>query len=414
MERAYDVILAGGGLVGGALACALAGKGARVAVIEAVPPGGDGQPSFDDRHTALAPSSRHILEAWGLWPSLREALTPIRHIHVSEAGGWGFTHLDAAEERMGALGWLLPNRSLGEVVTRRLAETTGVTLVTPARVAAVEHGPATVTVTADGADGGERLSGRLLVVADGAGSRTRELAGLTARRRDYGQSALVTTLTPERHHEGWAYERFTRDGSLAILPIGAGCCAVVWSLPHARAAQYADGDEGALLGALQDAFGYRLGHLRGCGPRRVYPLQAVRAPRLVTDRVALAGNAAHALHPVAAQGLNLALRDAAALEEAVAGQLEAGGDPGSEALLRAYERQRVPDIRRTQQLTDALVRGFSLDLAPLRLLRSGALAALERSGPAKRTLMRIAAGRLGPLPRTACRPPGTAEEEEQL
>ncbi len=412
MERPYDVILAGGGLVGGALACALADRGARVAVVEAVPPEGDGQPSFDDRHTALAPSSRYILEAWGLWPSLREALTPIRHIHISEAGGWGFTHLDAREAGMAALGWVLPNRSLGAVVAQRLAEASGVTLLAPAQVAAVEHGPGTVTVALD--SGGERLSGRLLVVADGAGSRTRELAGLSARRRDYGHSALVTTLTPERHHEGWAYERFTREGSLAVLPIGAGRCTVVWSLPHARAAQYADGDEGALLEALQHALGYRLGRLQACGMRHVYPLQASWAPRLVTDRVALAGNAAHALHPVAAQGLNLALRDAAALAEAVAGRLEAGEDPGDEALLRAYARQRAPDIRRTQRLTDGLVRGFSLDLPPLRLLRSGALAALERSGPAKRTLLRIASGRLGPLPWAACRPPDATEEDAEL
>ncbi|MFW6380102.1 MAG: FAD-dependent monooxygenase [Halorhodospira sp.] len=411
-SQTYDVILAGAGLVGGALACALADGGARVAVIEAASLQDHGQPSFDCRHTALAPSSRYILEAWALWQPLRGALTPIRHIHISEQGGWGFTHLDAAAEGLGALGWVLPNRRLGEAVIQRLtAHSTQVTLQSPGWITQLEHTDEAVTVTVERPDTSAQLRGRLLVITDGAESRTRELAGLSTRRRDYGQSALFTTLTPGRNPQGWAYERFSREGPLAMLPIAQGRCAVIWSLPHARAQHYAEGGEQALLAGLQAAFGHRLGRLRACDPPRSYALREVLASRLTATRVALAGNAAHTLHPVAAQGLNLSLRDAATLAELVLAQLRKGGDPGEAALLQRYACQRRPDIRRTQWLTDGLVRGFSLDTAPLRLIRSGALAALERIDPARRALMRAAGGRIGPLPAIACRPPEATDEE---
>jgi len=407
----YDIIIAGGGLVGGALACGLAQAGLRVAVIEPVPADHGAQPSFDERHTALAPSSRYILDAWGLWQPVRSVLTPIRHIHVSEQGGWGFVHFDAGQEGVDALGWLLANRQMGTVLGERLETDERITLISPAQVQAVEQGSDRVRVTSAGTDGEQRLSARLLVAADGAGSQTRKLAGLSVRSRDYRQSAVITTVTPARHHQGWAFERFTRAGPLALLPIAEGRCAIVWSVPPERAEAYRDGDDARFLAALQQAFGYRLGPFRSCGHRLTYPLVERYTPTPYTGRVLLLGNAAHTLHPVAGQGLNLALRDAATLVELIGDSRAGGGDPGAEPLLRAYVRRRSEDLLRTRAFTNTLVSGFGSAHPLLRLARSAGLAALQRCPPMRRTLLRTGAGRIGPLPVAACRPPEATGED---
>ncbi|ABM61961.1 2-octaprenyl-6-methoxyphenyl hydroxylase [Halorhodospira halophila] len=408
----YEIIIAGGGLVGGALACGLARAGLRVAVIEAVPAEHSGQPSFDERHTALAPSSRYVLDAWGLWRPVRPGLTPIRHIHVSEQGGWGFVHFDAEEEGVDALGWLLANREMGATLAQRLAADERITLISPAQVQTVEQGSDQVRVTTSGGDGEQRLRGRLLVAADGAHSRTRTLTELPVRSRDYHQSAVITTLTPTCHHQGWAFERFTREGPLALLPIAEGRCALVWSLPPERAEAYRSGNETAFLAALQQAFGYRLGPFRDCGPRSIYPLVERHTPSPYTGRVLLLGNAAHTLHPVAGQGLNLALRDAATLAELVATSHAGGGDPGAEPLLKAYVRRRSEDLWRTRLFTNSLVGGFASAHPLLRLARSGALATLQRCPPIRRALLCTGAGRVGPLATAACRPPDSGESAQ--
>lgn len=406
----YEIVIAGGGLVGGALACGLARAGLRVAVIEPVPAQHTAQPSFDERHTALAPSSRYVLDAWGLWQPARGALTPIRHIHVSEQGGWGFVHLDAEQEGVEALGWLLANRHMGTILGQRLTADERITLISPARVEAVEQGSDCIRVTAATADGERRLSGRLLIAADGADSPTRRLTGLTVHRNDYGQSAVIATVTPTRHHRGWAFERFTRTGPLAMLPIAEGRCAVVWSLPPHQAEAYCDGEESAFLTGLQRAFGYRLGPLRESRQRALYPLVERYAPTPYAGRVLLLGNAAHTLHPVAGQGLNLALRDAATLAELVVTSHAGGGDPGAETLLKAYVRRRSEDLWRTRAFTNTLVRGFAPDHPLLRLARSAGLAALQRCPTVRRVLLRTGAGRVGPLPAAACRPADASRE----
>lgn len=390
-----EVIIAGGGLVGASLALALRGTGRRVAVVEPVSARAEAQPSFDDRQTALAPTSRRFLQALGLWEALRDEAAPITAIHVSERGGCGFTRLTAAGEGLDALGHVVPNRALGAVLGAALAEAEQVTLHCPAEVTAVERGPERVRVSLAGDGAPAELVAPLLVVADGMRSATREALGVGLRERPYGQTAIIANLRTEQDPRGRAFERFTPDGPLAVLPVADGAAALVWTLPGERARAIAALPDAAFLERLQDAFGWRLGRLQAVGERHAYPLTAITAERFTAARAAIIGNAAHALHPVAGQGLNLALRDVAALAELIA----AAPDPGAAGLLACYERERRGDYRRTFAFTDGLVRLFSNRLPPLAVLRNAGLTALDLLPPARRLLLRQATGRAGRLPR---------------
>lgn len=390
-----DVIIAGGGLVGSSLALALGGTGRRVAMVEPVPPRAEAQPSFDDRQTALAPTSRRFLEALDLWEPLRDEAAPITAIHVSDRGGCGFTRLTARGEGLPALGHVVPNRALGAVLGPALAEAGHVTVHCPAEVAAVHPGVDQVTVALAGEGAPAHLSAPLLVVADGMRSATREALGVGLRERPYGQTAVIANLRTEQPPQGRAFERFTPDGPLAVLPVADGAASLVWTLPDALAEEVAALTEGEFLHRLQQAFGWRLGRLEAVGERHSYPLTAVTAERFTAPRAAIIGNAAHALHPVAGQGLNLALRDVAALAELIAG----AEDPGAPELLARYERERRGDYRRTFAFTDGLVRLFSNRSLPLALLRNAGLTALDLLPPARRLLLQQATGRAGRLPR---------------
>ncbi|MGD8429060.1 MAG: 2-octaprenyl-6-methoxyphenyl hydroxylase [Ectothiorhodospiraceae bacterium] len=397
----YDVVIAGGGLVGASLACALDGTGVRAAVIEPVAPGAAAQPSFDDRQTALAPTTRRFFEALGLWRSLSREAAAIREIHVSERGGFGFVRLHASDEGLEALGYVVPNRALGAALQPALAAADGVDCFCPAQVDGVEADADGVVVSLTGDEVTERLRARLLVVADGARSATREALGIGLQERPYGQSAVIANVTPERHHAGRAFERFTRDGPLALLPGTQGRCAVVWTVSSDDADSVAGLDDRAFLAGLQQRFGYRLGRFLQVGKRGVYPLAALTAERFTDRRVAVIGNAAHTLHPVAGQGFNLAVRDVAVLAELVAEAVAASADPGAQALLDRYQKLRSGDYRRTMGFTDTLVRVFSNDLPGLRSLRNAGLLALDLMPVGKHALLRQAMGRAGWLPRLA-------------
>ncbi len=398
----YDLIIAGGGLVGASLAAALRGTGSRVAVVEAVPPGAPGQPSFDERQTALAPSSRRLFEALDLWPALAAEASVIRSIHVSERGGFGFTRMNADAEGLDALGHVVPNRVLGAVLQPALANAPGVDWLAPARVESVDvpaDGRVCVRVSADGEE--RMLTGRLLAVADGADSPIRQALGIGLRQRDYGQSAVVANVRPERRSAGRAFERFTRSGPLALLPAGSGRMALVWTMPHAEASDIAALDEERFLRVLQRRFGWRLGRLQAVGERSVYPLRAINAERMTAGRAVVLGNAAHTLHPVAGQGFNLALRDVAELAERVAAAVTADGDCGDAELLAGYAAARQNDYRRTFAFTDLLVHAFSNRLPGLTLGRNAALLGLDLFPGARRYLMHQAMGRAGRQPRLA-------------
>lgn len=399
----FDVVIAGGGLVGASLACALRETGLRLAVVEAAAPGGDlSAPSFDDRHTALAPTSARVFQALGLWSAIAAEAAPIREIHVSDRGRFGMTRMRAAEEGLEALGWVVPNRCLGAALLPVLEDAGRVTLFRPARIAGLDAGADEVVlrVCRDG-DETEEIRAPLLVVAEGADSATRVALGVGSRETRYGQTAIIANVRADQDPAGRAFERFTREGPLALLPASSGTAALVWSVPDATVDARLALDDEAFLAALQETFGYRLGRFRTVGARQAYPLRAVSAERFAATRAAIIGNAAHTLHPVAGQGFNLALRDVAALAEMVDNAVRDGDDTGRPALLDGYARARRSDYRRTFVFTDALVRGFSHALPLVSPMRNAALVGLDLLPGLRRGLMRRAMGRGGRLPRLA-------------
>ena len=401
MEYDYDLIIVGGGMVGASLACALGGCGLRIAVVEAVPLRAASQPSYDDRSIALAYGSRRIFSAMGLWEGLAASVTPIRKIHVSDRGHFGMLRMDAARHGYDALGYVVENRELGKLFAARLKALDNVDLLCPAELEGLETdtGRACVQIAMEG--GKRQLTARLLVGADGGRSQVRELADIGTRRWDYGQCAVIANVTPGRPHRGVAYERFTDSGPLAMLPMSDNRCSLVWTVNQGEEEALLALDDASFLARLQARFGYRLGELRKTGRRSAYPLALVMAESADTPRLALIGNAAHTLHPVAGQGFNLGIRDVAVLAEVIAQARLAGGDIGAARVLRRYNAWRRADQNRVARLTDGLVRLFSATLPPVVVGRNLGLLVLDRMAPAKRLMMRQAMGLAGRLPRLA-------------
>jgi 2-octaprenyl-6-methoxyphenol hydroxylase len=386
-----DVAIAGGGMVGLSLAAALAELPVEVTVIEPVAPEADEQPSFDSRTTALSSGSRRVLEGIGAWPAVAAQSTPIRRIHVSERGVFGTATLSAEEQGLAALGYTIENRLLGQALRAQVAAAPRVR-VRNARVARLEAGADGVRLETDG---GETYDARLVVAADGAQSAVRAALGIEATVTDYRQHAVIAHVDTTRFHDYAAFERFTPTGPLAVLPIGEGRSAVVWTLAPEAARRALALDDASFLAELQDAFGLRLGRFTRVGRRQSYPLALTEARRLTAPRAAVLGNAAQALHPVAGQGFNLALRDLAMLAELVA----EGGDPGAPVLLERYAKWRAPDRAAVIRFTDSLVRGFGLPLGPLRQVRGQGLALFDLLRPVKREFARRTMGLAGRQPR---------------
>ena len=405
-ERHYDVIIAGGGMIGTTTALALAPLGLSIAIVEPVPRTKPAQPSFDDRTTALSRSSQRMFSAMGLWPSIAAGATPIRRIHVSDKGRFGFSHIDAEQQRVEALGYVVVNRVLGAVLQEAMRGAAGVDFICPARITAVETAGDAVTVSVTAAGRESSIAGRhtcsLLVVADGARSEVRDMLGITSARKDYGQHAVVGNLRPALPMRNVAYERFTDSGPLALLPLGNDRAAFVWTVSAGEAGRVMDLDDRQFLAEFQDAFGYRAGELTRVGERAAYPLTLTRALRLTAVRSVLVGNAAHGLHPVAAQGFNLGLRDVAALADCIEERLTAdahAGEIGSAALLDNYVDWRRQDQRKLVGFTDGLVRLFEAPQPPVRLLRNLGMLGFDLVPGVREEFARHTMGLAGRLPR---------------
>jgi 2-octaprenyl-6-methoxyphenol hydroxylase len=414
MQTDFDIAIVGGGLVGASLACALRDSGLRIALVEtgAVPL--DPTPGYDDRTVALAYGSRRILGAMGVWDSIaRHGASPIRRIHISERGRFGFTRLDAADADLPALGYVVANRTLGAALYQAVADRANVTLICPATVNAIEFTAscAQVQLTTNGT--ARQLRATLVVAADGADSPVRTTAGIDAPRVTYGQVAIVASVTPERAHQDTAYERFTEAGPLALLPAATDRCAMVWSIAAADAAAMLAWDDTTFSAQLQACFGERLGRFVRVGKRQAYPLVLTQVREHVRARLALIGNAAHTVHPVAGQGFNLGLRDVAALAQVLSDSNRAGRDLGEIALLEEYARWRVPDNRVVANFTHALIRLFSNDRLPLTLARNLGLLTVDLLPPVKRGFIRATSGLSGRLPRLACGLPLSSASHER-
>ncbi len=397
----HDVIIIGGGMVGASLACALSGQGLRIAVIEGVAPAKRAEPGYDDRAIALAYGTRRIFDGLGLWQQLAGDATPIHQIHVSDRGHFGTAHMDRADEGLPAIGYVVPARAIGRVLEDAVAAATDIERFCPAQVTAVERGASDIRVQVSEDKAHFTLHGRLLVAADGADSRVREHFGITTLERDYGQSAIVTNITPQLPHRNIAYERFTDSGPLALLPMTEQRCAVVWTVESDQVDAVMQLSDAEFLVQLQERFGQRLGRLQRVGRRQAWPLRLLHANESVRDRVALVGNAVHTLHPIAGQGFNLGARDVAVLAEVLVDAVRSGEDPGSLAVLERYGQWRRHDHRNVTVFTDGLARLFSLPLPALGMVRGAGLLAFDLLPPAKRLLTRMTMGRATRLPRLA-------------
>jgi 2-octaprenyl-6-methoxyphenol hydroxylase len=402
----FDVVVVGGGMVGASLAVALGDTGLSVMLIEGVAPGtATYQPSFDDRTTALGNASRRIFEALGVWQALAPHASPIRTIHVSDAGRFGFARLDAREQGIDAFGFIVTNRVIGAALWARLSDVKGITLRAPAhteRVAISSEG-VEITLVDDRTGAREAITARLVVAADGAHSSVRAAAGIDAEVEDYDQIAMVANIAADRTHDGTAYERFTQAGPLALLPLHDGSWGLVWSARPAQSARLLALSDELFLSELQNTFGWRAGRFTRVGKRASYPLKLSRAATTVATRAVLIGNAAQALHPVAGQGFNLGLRDAAMLAELLAATRAGDGaqetDPGSPELLARFEAWRSGDRSGVIRFTDGLIKLFGDRRPGVGLARNLGLLMFDLTPPAKSALARVSAGFAGPTPR---------------
>jgi 2-octaprenyl-6-methoxyphenol hydroxylase len=393
-----DVAIIGGGMVGASLALALADSGLSLLLVEGTAPDSQAQPSFDDRTTALGNASRRIFQALEVWPAIAPQAAAIRTIHVSEAGRFGVARLRAQEQGIEAFGYVVTNRVIGAALWGKLSTLASVTLRVPARPEAVQIAPEGVRLSIASAAGREEFAARLVVAADGAHSSVRAAAGIDADIEDYDQIAIVTHVMTDRLQDATAYERFTPSGPLAVLPLYDGGYGVVWTArPQRASALLSLGDED-FLRELQERFGWRAGRFIRAGRRASYPLQLSRAAVTVATRTVLIGNAAQALHPVAGQGFNLGLRDAAMLAEVLAKE---PGDAGSPALLRRFSEWRAADRAGVVGFTDSLVKLFGDSRPGIGALRNLGLLLFDLTPPAKSALARVSAGFGGRTPRLA-------------
>jgi 2-octaprenyl-6-methoxyphenol hydroxylase len=399
--KEWDVAIVGGGMVGASFALALRNTSLRVLLIESIPPDSAAQPSFDERTTALGNGSRQIFETLGVWPAMSGEASPIRSIHVSDAGRFGVARLDAQEQGVHAFGYVVPNRVIGRVLWQALREAPNVTVAMPAQLKSATLRDDGVLLDVVNAGVTEKVRAAVAVAADGAGSVLRASAGIDAEVEDYEQIAIVVNAATERPNTGEAFERFTASGPLAVLPVTGGGYAVVWAVTPTRAAELIALDEAGFAAELLSAFGWRAGRWTRIGRRNSYPLALTRAEETVSGRVVLIGNAAQALHPVAGQGFNLGLRDAATLAEMLASASHTDFALTASELLEKFAAWRAEDRKGVTRFTDGLVKLFGSDTPGVGLVRNFGLLLFDMSPAAKRALSRVSWGFAGRMPRLA-------------
>lgn len=392
MTPDFDLIIVGGGLVGGSLALALRGSPLKIAVIEAQTDAERMQAATADRALALSRNTVQALRGLGVFDAVENEAAPIRRIHISDRGHFGKARLDAADRGVEALGHVVVARGLEQAIAEALAKDSNITSFQPARILSLKAGPDSILVSLRSQDQDRVISARLVVAADGGNSTVRSLLNIAQSVRDYQQTAVVTEVTTSKDHQGTAFERFTRSGPLALLPLGPRRCSVVWTLTSEDAEEVLREGESEFVHQLQEAFGQWLGQLTLTRKPQGFPLKLIRAEQMTDDRVALIGNAMHTIHPVAGQGFNLGLRDAAVLAERIAARHRLGEDIGDAKFLAQFAASRKGDLATVIRFTDSLIRIFSNELPPLVALRNLALMTFDRLPFAKRLLARRAMG----------------------
>jgi 2-octaprenyl-6-methoxyphenol hydroxylase len=396
-----DVIISGGGMVGLTLALALAQGGLKITVVDAVVPEKTVAAEFDGRVSALAYAAIRMMRALKVWAHLEPHAQPIREILVSD-GAIGRTaspfslHFDAEEVGADSLGHIAENRHIRAALYAAVAAEPGITLIAPATVSALTVEPACIVAKLSN---GDDLQAALAIAADGRESQLRGQMGIGVIGWSYPQTGIVATVHHARPHNGVAYEHFLPSGPFAILPMTGDRSSLVWTEARDKTSAMLALDDEGFDAEVAKRFGAHLGQTKVLGGRWSYPLNFHLARDYVRPRFALAGDCAHGIHPIAGQGLNLGLKDAAALAETVLEAARIGRDIGALDVLKRYERWRRFDSFTLAASTDALNRLFSNDIAPLRQLRDLGLGIVDAIGPARRFFMRHAGGDIGKLPK---------------
>jgi len=403
MADDVELVVAGGGLVGMLLGLACAGAGLEVAVIDRQNPAAMLDERFDGRTSAIAYGSHLVFEGIGLWPEIAAEAEPIREIRVADDGSPLFLHYDHREISPGTngdtpLGYIVENRVLRRALFRRAEALASFRLLAPRRLVMSEPTPTgTAALLADG----DRLRARLIAAADGKDSPLRREAGIRAVESRYAQTGIVTTVAHARPHAGIAVEHFLPAGPFAILPMTGNRSSIVWTEDAELAPRILELTEAEFAAELRARFGDFLGEIEPVGPRWAYPLALMQAEGYTARRLALVGEAAHVIHPIAGQGLNIGIRDIAALAELIVDARRLGLDIGDHGVLEQYQRWRRPDALLLAAVTDGLNRLFSNTIEPVRLFRDVGLSMVNQLPPLKRLLMQHAMGMLGERPRLA-------------
>lgn len=391
-----EILVVGGGPVGGLTACALAQAGLDVVVVESADPAELARPGTDGRSIAIALSAKRVFDGAGVWPLMEDEAGPILQIRVTDGPSPLFLHYDHESIGDDPFGWIVENTTIRRALHQRLTRLPTARVLAPARLTALARSRDAVTATL--ADG-RTIKASLVVGADGRGSTVRRLAGIGVDRLGYGQSGIVTTVAHAEPHQGIAHERFLPSGPFAILPMTGNRSSIVWTERLHLADTIVNQDDQSFLAELMTRFGDFLGEVTLAGPRFHYPLTLQLAQRAIDTRLVLIGDAAHGMHPVAGQGMNMGIRDVAALAEVVVDARRLGLDVGGPDVLARYQRWRRFDNMLMLGLTDAMVRLFSNDVKPLKLARDLGLATVQRLPGLKRFFMRHAMGVVGDLPR---------------
>lgn len=395
MESRFDIVIVGAGAVGGSLAYGLAKQGFSVAVIERTAVSADQQPAFDERHFGFSRSTKVALEGLGLWSAMSEEAVDISRIHVSSKGYFGSVMMDAKDEGFDSLGYVLPARTIGRVLHEAIAKQDNITVIAPATVvsASTTEDAAVVELEVDGLV--QTIKADLLIGADGAESQIRQLFHIEQSRWEYDQGAVIANLDVQQLETSLAFERFIKEGAIALLPRSESGYAVVCSVDNAEADRLMAMNDSEFAAYIQEQFGSHISGVTEVGRRFRFPLALVRSREAVRDRLVLIGNAAHYIHPVAAQGFNLSMRDVAALLEMLSKARAQGLHPGTLSILQQYADWRNQDERIMVAFTDGLVRIFVNPLMPIAFMRQKGLLALRYVPRLRNLFTQAVTGRLG-------------------
>jgi len=385
-EQTFDCVIVGGGLVGMSLASALADSAYKILLLEQNNAAPIHNNVLDLRTTGLTRSSEKVLTQAGLWQAIQPHVTPIERLDISEQGNFGGARIDANEHQLSPIGYMMPNDQLMSILSQHVTEQNNLTVWSPAKLTALNKRERGYQLIVDLDGQQQTVQANLLVGADGARSQVRNLLHIGFDHKDYQQTAIISIVRPKKAHNNIAYERFTAHGPLAVLPVQEQCCALIWTQPTDASQSYLDMDDDNFLRALQKAFGYRLGRFLAVGKRSAYPLSLTVSQALTEADAVLIGNAAQSVHPVAAQGFNLGLRDV----QTLVNHLHAA-DPNQtdmNTLLNDYRCARQKDRDHVIKLTDNLTRLFAPQATPIKALRSMGLRMIANLPVAQRNVLR--------------------------